>query len=144
MDENAPHLTPELARAQLEHAASTRVGNDRDRWVHSIAMIAFGLLMGLNHILTDVVGNVVGSGVGTWGLAVVFALVWNWRSRALTVPRHTHVAVAVAFFTTLAVMFPGLDLMRITALEQPWESIVSGPVVAAPMLLAAIWIQIRR
>jgi hypothetical protein len=146
MDENAgPQISPEVARSQLENVAAARLGNDRDRRIHGIATIGFGLLWGgyMSYIvLNDDFGPLM-------FLLVVASILlagamYLWRERARTVPRHTGRAMDIAWGVSLAagVIFPFLSVP--VPAEQQWLDLITAGVFAAPIVLAGLWILLRR
>ncbi len=145
MSEQPPQVSAELARAQLERATSARIGTSRDRWIDGAAEIAFGLLWG-GYFSFLVLGS---DDLGLTELALIAASIavaaglYFWRQRATTVPRHSKRVRDTGFWGSLAIIFV-LPFVPEPAVEQPWLSLLVAGLIAAPIVLAGVWILIRR
>ncbi len=144
MDEHPPQVSPELAQAQLRNATSARIGNNRDRWIHGIATIAFGLLWG--GYLAYVVRA---DDLGPLDIVLVVASVLVavgihlWTERAGTAPRHSTRARGIGMWASFAVVLV-LPLVPEPSVDQPWLDLLVAGLIAAPIVLAGLWILIRR
>ena len=144
MDETAPDVSPEIARAQLESAASARIGSGRDRWIHGVGTVVFGLLWG--GYFTFSVGS---SGpleltdlALVAGAVLVAAGIYFWKERAGTVPRHAARALNVGMWASFAVVIV-LPFVPEPSVDQPWLEVIAAGLIAAPIVLAGVWILIR-
>jgi hypothetical protein len=144
MDEHTPHLSPEVARAQLDGATSPGIEGPRDRWIHGTATIGFGLLWGgwLTFAgRSEDVGPV--DMLLLYFTVLVAGAIYLWRQRAGTVPRHTTRAVTVAMVCSLAVDVV-LRSLPAPSVGQPWRDLILVALIAAPLVLAGLWIMLRR
>ena len=135
------HPTPEQARTQLAVSRTSALAPHRDRTVHALATVVFGLVVGLYLSARNVVdgaGSVVASVLffGCW----LTAALWVERSTS-TVPRRarlwSRLGLAGSVLVALLAVLPWLNLQ---AQDEPntWPMVMAGAlVVALPSVLAA-------
>lgn len=144
MDEHTYPVSPELARAQLETAATAQAGTARDRWIDGTATILFGLLWGGWFTFagrSDDVGLLDLVMLAT--VVVVAGGIVLLRARATTVPRHSARAMSVGTSVSVAVII-ALTFTPLPDLDQPWLELLKAGLAAAPIVLAGLWIMVRR
>jgi hypothetical protein len=125
------------------NATPAPVGSDRDRRIHGAATIACGLVWGGYIVYSDHLTNLALLGTFVLACAIAAWATYLLKERADTAPRHSAHAVLVGFSASLAV-FGVMPLLPGSPFDQPARDAVAAASLAAPIVLAGLWILRRK
>ncbi|GAA4110319.1 hypothetical protein GCM10022415_03910 [Knoellia locipacati] len=145
------------ARAALAHASGARLGTDRDRRVHALAIAGFGVAMGV-FVVASRVAETTGAGTGVLTALYLGALVAlaGWQKRAAgTIPRNGRLIGYVGLGATLALTWVSIIWLNVRQgdarraglpdqVDSWWVYACAALLTALPMLVAGHLIDRQR
>lgn len=148
MDVNRFKPTPQQAREQLAAAQSRSLASPRDRRIHAVGMVFFGVVIGLHMATRNLVSEGVYALLGLVTISILLVgMIWIGRT-ARTVPRRVRMwslsGFIASFLVGLWLVTPWLNFAAQTT-PNSWPMILcAAAAVATPCLIAAAVIAMGR